>query len=586
MKKAIYFITVLLLIVLAAAKTSTVFARWSPTANFNKAERAALRNGVVDPATGKYAPYDPKTFSTKYVQSLFLQGKITQQNMNTYYPTQLQQLIYQIAPKVAGGNPDLWAPGRPCAPPATYATDPACAAAANAATQALINKINSGAGLTASDIFSYYGALTCGTKGAYCNGGYSGYYAVLVAGNCAGGCYVFYPIGAGPNPGAKQYDVITPTPTPPPPGIIRARAATTATIPTTCDQIKAATSYNNGQQFDLKLGTVSQGVKTQSGSSYVSWTLQPNTFRLVPLNTGYHTVRICLTDGTGSHFGQNTDLLASSVTDTFDVALGPPPPWFQGQGGEVYSAGSVTSSTNVNANPRQFVLNGGSGYPGVVSYGGASTDYDFSMDDTSKGETYVSSKNWLANDKAVTRDLYGYFYAKFGSPTTADYTSPGNISLPTYDATKSFYYVKGGMGTSGDWTIPDGQGYVFLVDGDLTLNGKVNITGSGFIAFIASGNINIASSVGTAFNSVTPVVEGIYIAGNTLHTGTSTVAGLERFVGRGIFVGNDVALERDLTAVDATGANSSELFIYNPGLLVLMPDIMKSVPVSWQEVAP
>ena len=93
-------------------------------------------------------------------------------------------------------------------------------------------------------------------------------------------------------------------------------------------------------------------------------------------------------------------------------------------------------------------------------------------------------------------------------------------------------------------------------------------------------------SVGVPYTSSSPVVEGIYIADGTFHTGTSTNAGTERFVGKGSFVANDFDLQRDLTAINQNNTTSAELFLYNPQFLVTMPDQLRDQHVNWQEVAP
>ena len=548
----------------------SVYARFSPDANFRKAERNALRNGYSVAGTAT-------TFnSASYVANLFLAGKLVD-------PNSAQNAAgVGFAAATVSNAVFKWNTDHPDTKQLSVAD--------------LLSKLQTGQGLSIEEVSALYSSSTLsnngsGTVGSLCGsnvGSLCGFYGILVPGGCAGNvCYSYYPIGTGPNAlTARSGDVIAP---PPPPGTVQARAVTMATIPQTCDQIKeatASTTFRSGTQFDLKLGSVSQGVKTQSGSDYVSWSLQPNTYTLTALSPGTASIRYCLTDATGSHFGVSTVNLASSVTDTFDVAYGPPPAWFQAQGGDVYAAANISALTPSGASPRQFLLSGTGGYPGVVTYGGASTDYDFSSDDGTKGEAYVSSKNWLANDGAGNRDFYSYFYSKLGSPTTPDYTNLTDpLPQPATDSGRPIY-VQGNLTTSGNWTVTDGQKYVFLVDGALTIGGHINITGNGFIAFIVKNDITIASGVGGAYTSTAPAVEGIYLSSGTIHTGASSVAGAERLVGRGMFVANHVALERDLNSLNQNGTYAAELFIYNPALLINLPDTMKNVPVSWQEVAP
>ena len=109
------------------------------------------------------------------------------------------------------------------------------------------------------------------------------------------------------------------------------------------------------------------------------------------------------------------------------------------------------------------------------------------------------------------------------------------------------------------------------------------------MGFIVNGNITVAPPVGTDCNptcGVTPALEGVYIAKGTFATGASTDPTAERFVGEGVFVAGNFSLQRDLDSVGQNTTTASELFFYNPQLLLTMPDAMKDVPVTWQEVAP
>ena len=76
----------------------------------------------------------------------------------------------------------------------------------------------------------------------------------------------------------------------------------------------------------------------------------------------------------------------------------------------------------------------------------------------------------------------------------------------------------------------------------------MHTTGTGIIVVIAKTEINFSPAVGVGAGISTPSIEGVYIAGSTLRTGASTTPGSERFVGKGMFIGNALALERDLAS--------------------------------------
>jgi len=275
----------------------------------------------------------------------------------------------------------------------------------------------------------------------------------------------------------------------------------------------------------------------------------------------------------------NAETLQWDLGYTFGVA------WSQAQGGDVYASGTLRSYVSTLTSPRAFILNGTTGgYPGVATYG---TDYNFDISRLTHGETWVSSKNWLVNDTAPATDFYQFMYRQFGgAPATVDYVNPTSpIAMPAGRAAP--YYVTGNMTTSGDWIVGAGQTIVFFVNGNLTINGRININPGGFAAFIVNGNITVAPTVGVPYTSVSPVVEGIYITAplKSFITGTGGAAATARFVGRGMFIAGNFSLLRDVGDA-GNPTTSSELFIYNPQLLLTMPEPMKKLSIGWQEVVP
>lgn len=361
-------------------------------------------------------------------------------------------------------------------------------------------------------------------------------------------------------------------------GVIQSRAVVVTASDTSCAAVRASTTGVVGTVHKFTAGSASQPpAQTQTGSSYVqfsnltlgSYTLSPT----VPQN--YSLKRSCWEKVLAGSQGQGmTQTLESGETLTWDLGYTAGTAWFQAQGGDVYASGTLTSLVPVGISPRYFVLDD----PGVVTYG---TSYDFNGAD-------VSSKKWLVNESYASTDWYSVFFNRFGSPTTPDYdcsTTPCTVTKPASRTTP--YYVVGDMTTSGNWVVGNGT-FIFLVDGNLTLGGSMNITGNGFIGFIVKGNITVSNSIGSAYTDSTPDIEGMYVTSppGSFMTGTSSTAGKERLVLKGSFVSGNFLLQRDLDAIGQNTTTSSELFIYNPMLLVTMPDAMKEIKVTWKEVAP
>ena len=53
-----------------------------------------------------------------------------------------------------------------------------------------------------------------------------------------------------------------------------------------------------------------------------------------------------------------------------------------------------------------------------------------------------------------------------------------------------------------------------------------------------------------------------------------------------MFVAGSFLLQRDLEGISQNTTTAAELFLYNPRLLISMPDSMRDVPITWEEVAP
>ncbi len=367
-------------------------------------------------------------------------------------------------------------------------------------------------------------------------------------------------------------------------GIARVRAKIISSTDTTCGDVDASTSY-----IDTTIGispVTVPGYQVASDGTYVSWSVTPGTFTMTPITPSGYSLKIpCYNTGTGL-----TAAVGNGQTITWELGYTLGTPWFQATEGDVYAAsGTLNSPVSSGASPRYFALDGAGGTPGIITYG---SDFDFDDSLTSNGSTFASSENWLANELNASTDYYAVMYHRFGSPTDTDYpagkilTSKVTDSLVSRD---SPYYVPGDLTINiPGWTVAAGETFIFIVDGDLLINQRINISPGGFAAFIVNGNIRVASTVGTTFSSVTPVVEGIYITSPSygIYTGSSTSPGARRFVGKGTFVSGGIYPERDLDADEQNSNFAADLFLYNPELLITMPDEMLDAPISWEEVAP
>jgi hypothetical protein len=405
------------------------------------------------------------------------------------------------------------------------------------------------------------------------------------------GCYLNCP---GTNTGGGSYSYSqgsyaggTPTPTPTPlPGTIRVRAVTVSSTASACSAFTGNTNYVTSSV------TVNPPGQTQSlatDGSYTAWTNQPvvgsyTTYSFSDAAAAGQTLQLACWSRNApaaASSGYSADLYPGS-TITWDLGYSLGATWFQTIGGDVYASTGISSGIPVGASPRYFDRTPTQGTAGVVTYGAS---YDFDSSATEEGESYISSPGWLANETYRATDFYAVMYHRFGSPAA---THTGDTVFSSKPASGT-YVVDGNLTIdTAAWNVGAAEDIIVLVDGNLTITEDINLTDPGFVAFIVNGDIIVDPSVGVLYTSSTPALEGVYITSptGTFHTGDSSVVGAQRFVGEGIFIAGDFELERDLDALGVNNTTSSELFIYNPALLISMPDEMRDVPVTWQEVAP
>lgn len=189
------------------------------------------------------------------------------------------------------------------------------------------------------------------------------------------------------------------------------------------------------------------------------------------------------------------------------------------------------------------------------------------------------------------RETYSYFYSKYslGFSPIDDYSgSDGDALEPV--ASKEAYFHSGDMTIQSPWDVTDGESHVIFIDGDLNIEDPlavgelITIAEGGFLAFIVSGDINIADSVGN-YNlaNTTSNIEGVFISDGTL-TIESNGAMDKRFICEGTFVGwTDVELLRDYEDEALNESYPTETFVYRPDFVKNTPEKMKRAQILWQE---
>ncbi|MEJ2441776.1 MAG: hypothetical protein P8Y06_02560, partial [Patescibacteria group bacterium] len=283
---------------------------------------------------------------------------------------------------------------------------------------------------------------------------------------------------------------------------------------------------------------------------------------------------------------------ASTCTDTANLNVISPEPWWQVIDADIVADGDIISSIPLSCalpgcNPL-LGLEGLGGFPGVPIYGGSA---DF-------GDGGASSTNWEANSETLFSKIYDYsFFSKLikTDVSVTEMDSPsvnGGYFTSGGTASRGYVWYHFDGDTYGDLTInssinmPGDRKVVLLVDGaDLYINDRINVTdGEGFFMAIVGkndggnkGNIYIDPSVS---HPTEVEIEGVFLAEGEFRTG----AGTDQLHIRGMVGAYDgVVLERDL-ADDSD--EPAEVFEYAPDFVLTFPRDLTFKRLRWKEVAP
>jgi hypothetical protein len=153
------------------------------------------------------------------------------------------------------------------------------------------------------------------------------------------------------------------------------------------------------------------------------------------------------------------------------------------------------------------------------------------------------------------------------------------------------------------YTFPSGGSYVILVNGDLNINTNIHVPNGSFVLFSASGDINVAATVGDTYNIATSNLEGYYstdksfnilgknISGNGANCATTNNEDLRLNVAGSIIInastingGSFNYSQRDMCAYD----KQCPVFTISerPDFILNSPTFLMFPRRVWQEVAP
>lgn len=186
-------------------------------------------------------------------------------------------------------------------------------------------------------------------------------------------------------------------------------------------------------------------------------------------------------------------------------------PWYQSTCGNIRIDSGI--SDRIYAGNSALVTNATCTTPGIAFSGNAS--YSF-------GKGQISSTNRIVggtiypesyNSSSPIASSYTSLSSKTAQAaiTPTGLTSICNISSCTLPSNLAHgVYTSNGDVVLNAYTFPANQNYVFLINGNLTINGSITIPQGSSAVFAVSGNIIVNPSVGVIASSASPSVEGIY----------------------------------------------------------------------------
>ena len=401
-----------------------------------------------------------------------------------------------------------------------------------------------------------------------------------------------------------------PTPTGPPPpsgtGIVNAFSlSANANDINTCDQLEQLKScldtppytgcsgqYLTGTQFYLnsygpEIQTGVTGVRFDTVQSGLTWYLTVS-----HPSGNYSPIRFCSKTTSDPVYRENTTgsvYMLPGMTADFLVGLTSAFPWLQVRGSGNAYGGTILSFMPLMLTPTLLFDNTASPFSTGIVSSSLGVDFDYSF--ASGGTENISTTNWSTNNAMTVKNWYVLFSHRLAQAALTPYEESGGKPERVEGARYTIYTTADSpihdLTFNQPWVVADGEKLIVIVDGTLDIWNTITVQGNGFVAFVVKDDITVDSTVGTTWDSSTPVVEGMYIAGKSIKTGLTTAPATARFVGKGMFAAGDKVLtQRDLISVGHNIDTSADLFIYNPSFLVTMPDILKDLSYTWEEVAP
>lgn len=289
-----------------------------------------------------------------------------------------------------------------------------------------------------------------------------------------------------------------------------------------------------------------------------------------------------ITSGTcatnGYEFGDQTSC-TSSCGGTIPQPPSSAAPWYQSVGGDVRKDDGIS----VDLPAGQY-----------FSVSQASPTLDAGVIFTAQpsasfGSGNPNQYNWLAKNTSFSpvppgiKTSYAYVDAnatKLGTPPTSITAFPASLTSGNY-----LYKTSGDLNLSGtDFAFPANGTYVFLVNGNLTINQNLIVPNGSIAIFIVKGDITVGAGVTN--------LQGIYSADGQFKFDTGGSRTDTQLTVQGSIIGNanlqtvtPFVNLRDLGDV-ANATTPGVKVVFRPDFVLHVPDFIKKPSYSVSEIAP
>jgi hypothetical protein len=293
--------------------------------------------------------------------------------------------------------------------------------------------------------------------------------------------------------------------------------------------------------------------------------------------------------------------------------------WWQIRGGSVFSKYNIQSLIPVSLDESPGYCNttagclpalAGSGEQNLIDSPGFAFSSEGVIYTHSTGGNFIhepsqrdSSDQGFALGTTLPTENYAFFYKKMGAKAVP-LPSSQKPAAPT-DPTIYLHAGNLTIGAENQWHVGASERLVVFIEGDLIIDDQPGAENrlitvakgeQGFLAFIVQGSVIITPNVGYANVNTDPIlpgvplVEGVFVADDTIWVQSYLTSPDLKFIGAGTFVGwTGVSLQRSFALPGDNSTNNiapAETFVFRPDFLANTPTIMKSAHFNIREVQP